>query len=98
METQLFGRLKEFEIVGLPESDTDTVASIYKLIAEREHATTEQFNTVSAIAQKAVTVSGADAVILAGTDFSFVFNETNTNFPCIDGARAHISALIEAMQ
>jgi aspartate racemase len=35
-----------------------------------------------------------DAVILAGTDLSLIFDETNTNFPHIDGARVHIQAIL----
>ena len=35
--------------------------------------------------------------MLAGTDLNLVFNETNTGFPAVDCAVAHIAAIVEEM-
>jgi aspartate/glutamate racemase len=40
---------------------------------------------------------GAEAIILAGTDLSVVFNEETAHFPHIDCARAHIDAILPAL-
>ena len=39
---------------------------------------------------------GAGAILLAGTDLSVLFNESNTPFPCLDCAGAHIRAIMRA--
>jgi aspartate racemase len=38
-----------------------------------------------------------NAIILAGTDLSFVFDESNTDFPHVDGARVHINAIMDEL-
>jgi aspartate racemase len=38
-----------------------------------------------------------DGVILAGTDLSLVFNESNTDFPHVDGARVHLDAIMREL-
>jgi hypothetical protein len=38
-----------------------------------------------------------DAILLAGTDLSFVFGPENTDFPHLDGARVHLDAIMRAV-
>jgi aspartate racemase len=38
-----------------------------------------------------------DAIVLAGTDLALIFDETNTDFPHLDAARAHIRAIVETL-
>ena len=38
-----------------------------------------------------------DAIVLAGTDLSLVFDETNTPFPNVDGAKVHIRAIMREL-
>ena len=38
-----------------------------------------------------------DAIVLGGTDLAFVFNEENTDFPHLDGARVHIGTIMDAL-
>lgn len=97
METELFGRLNGCEIAKLSDKDLDAAADTYKQIVEDGFATEEQFHTISRIARSAIAEGRADAVILAGTDFSFVFNESNADFPHLDGARIHIASLMRAL-
>jgi hypothetical protein len=35
-----------------------------------------------------------DAIVLAGTDLAFVFDQANTDFPHVDGARLHVDAIM----
>ena len=35
-----------------------------------------------------------DAIVLAGTDLSLIFDETNTDFSHVDCAKIHIQAII----
>jgi aspartate racemase len=55
-----------------------------------------------AAAGRAVLVSIAhelpvDAIVLAGTDLALVFDESNTEFPHVDGARVHIDAIVRRL-
>jgi aspartate/glutamate racemase len=38
-----------------------------------------------------------DAILLAGTDLSFIFEPHNTDFPHLDGARSHIEAIMQRL-
>jgi aspartate racemase len=98
METNLFGRLTEVDIVRLSRDDLDTAAVIYRQIVDDGKPSKEQFRALRDIAHRAIAAGGAELVILAGTDLSLVFNEANTDFPHVHGAQVHISALINALQ
>jgi aspartate racemase len=39
-----------------------------------------------------------DAIVLAGTDLSLIFDETNTDFVCVDGAKVHIQAILRELE
>jgi aspartate racemase len=39
-----------------------------------------------------------DAVVLAGTDLSMIFDETNTPFPHVDAAKVHIQAIVRRLR
>lgn len=38
-----------------------------------------------------------DAILLAGTDFSFVFNPENTDFPNLDRSRTHMESKLNRL-
>ncbi|HJZ97821.1 MAG TPA: hypothetical protein VKE70_15025, partial [Candidatus Solibacter sp.] len=38
-----------------------------------------------------------DAIVLAGTDLALVFDESNTEFPHVDGAKVHIDAIVRRL-
>jgi aspartate racemase len=38
-----------------------------------------------------------DAIVLAGTDLALVFDETNIDFPHVDGAKVHIDAILRRL-
>jgi aspartate racemase len=40
--------------------------------------------------------NGVDAILLAGTDRAALFDDSNTPFPHLDCARAHIQAIMRA--
>lgn len=94
METELFGRLRDVaENVPLSPEESEQVGAIYTRIVESEGASPAEFETLSVVAHRMIE-RGADAVLLAGTDLSFVFRPDNTDFPHLDGARTHIEAIM----
>ncbi|MEO8591698.1 MAG: aspartate/glutamate racemase family protein [Candidatus Solibacter sp.] len=39
-----------------------------------------------------------DGIVLAGTDLALIYNESNIDFPCIDGAQVHVQAILRELQ
>jgi aspartate racemase len=95
METRLFGSLSDAVEVILPGSaELDFLSETYKRIVEREAATPEEFAGLRTLAHRLIEKERLDGILLAGTDWSFVFNPQNADFPHVDGARTHIRALM----
>ncbi len=97
METKLFGRLWNQEVVTPEPGEIDTVSGIYQRIVEEERASSEEYATLHALAHTLIAREKLDAILLAGTDLSFVFTPENTDFPHIDGARTHIDAIMQKL-
>jgi aspartate racemase len=98
MQTGLFGRLKEVtEVVSLRTEEVDRVSDIYGEIVRNEKASPVEVEAISALAHTLVEREKLDAVLLAGTDFSFVFGPENTEFPHLDGARVHVDEIMRRL-
>ncbi|HTS37156.1 MAG TPA: aspartate/glutamate racemase family protein [Candidatus Solibacter sp.] len=97
METKLFGRLETVEVVSPSPKEIDRVSDIYVRIVNKAEATKEDFDTLRALAHTLIDRERLDAILLAGTDLSFVFNPENTDFRHVDGARVHIDAIMRRL-
>jgi aspartate racemase len=97
LETKLFGRLEGVDVVTPTASEMDTICGIYQRILEKEGATPEEYATLRGLAHTLIERENLDAILLAGTDFSFVFTPETTDFPHIDGARTHIDAIMRRL-
>jgi aspartate racemase len=97
METRLFGRLQGCDVIGLSSEETDLVSNIYVRIVEEAKVSSGDYGQLRSLAHKVIERENLDAIVLAGTDLAFVFNEENTDFPHLDGARVHIKAIVDAL-
>jgi aspartate racemase len=97
VETKLFGRLGSVDVVPPTPRELDLMSNIYVRIVEEEQASREDYATLRALAHTLIDRERLDAILLAGTDLSFVFNPENTDFPHLDGARAHIDAIMQKL-
>ena len=98
METKLFGRLHScVDVVSPGMQEMDRVSEIYRKIVETEQASPEDYDTLRELACTLVERERLDAILLAGTDLSLVFHPGNTDFPHLDGARAHINAIMNQL-
>lgn len=98
IETGLFGRLQGVTDVIPPRPpEIDKIGDTYKKIVEDEKASREDLEALRSLAHTLVDREHLDAILLAGTDFSFVFQPENTDFPHLDGARVHIEAIMQAL-
>ena len=97
METALFGKLQNQDVIAPKPSETDAVTHIYQRIVEEERTSSEDYARLRALAHSLIEREQLDAILLAGTDLSFVFTPENTDFPNIDGARTHIDAIMHRL-
>ncbi|MHB8816705.1 MAG: aspartate/glutamate racemase family protein [Steroidobacteraceae bacterium] len=98
METKLFGALSDqVEVIVPPGPDLDLIGESYKNIVEKESATPEEVASLRARAHRLIEKERLDGILLAGTDWSFVFNAGNADFPHVDGARTHIQAIMREL-
>jgi len=97
METKLFGRLANVDVVTPSLREVDLLNDIYVRIVREAQAFGEDYETLRAIAHTLIHRERLDAILLAGTDLSFVFNPDNTDFPHVDGARTHIDAIMHKL-
>lgn len=98
IETGLFGRLQQVTEVISPQSkEVDRISSIYGEIVKNERASVSEFEGLRMLAHALIERERLDAIMLAGTDLSFVFDPESTDFPHLDGARTHIDAIMHRL-
>jgi aspartate racemase len=98
VESNLFGKLQGVDVVRPSADDITIIHDTYSQLA-REGAVTDAKRTrLIEIAQSLCDRHSVDAILLAGTDLAVLFNETNTPFPSLDCARAHIEAIVRAVE
>jgi aspartate racemase len=97
METGLFGMLQGCDVIGLKSEETDLVSNVYTRIVEDGRASPADREQLQSLAHRIIERENLNAIILAGTDLSFVFDESNTDFPHVDGARVHIKAIMDEL-
>jgi aspartate/glutamate racemase len=59
--------------------------------------TTTQIDGLRRLARTFIERDGAEAILLAGTDLSTVFDETNIDFPALDCAAVHIRGITKQL-
>ena len=96
MQTGMCGALRDIELVTLQPDELDLVHTTYTQLARSGRASPEQHHSLSELAQRLCARDQAEAIVFAGTDLTLLFNESNTDFPFVDCAAAHIDAVVRA--
>jgi aspartate racemase len=89
VQSRMFGMLEGVEVV-VP----DQLETIHEAYMQTVSGKTEPRETLTRIAHELP----VDAIVLAGTDLAMIFDESNTDFPHVDGAQAHIDAILRAVR
>jgi aspartate racemase len=97
IETKFFGKLGNIDVITPRVEEVDSIAHAYGRIVEDEAASDEDVLRLRGLAHRLIAREHLDAILLAGTDFSSVFNRQNTDFPHVDGARTHIHAIMHEL-
>jgi aspartate racemase len=96
VETRMFGRLSGIDVVMPKPDEIELVQNIYAdVVAAR--STPTQIDGLRRLARTFIERDGAEAILLAGTDLSTVFDPTNIDFPAIDCAAVHIKAITKRL-
>jgi aspartate racemase len=97
IDSDMFGQLPGVEIVKPTPGEIDVIHETYVQLAKDGAGSREQYDLLRGLAHTLCNRDGADAIVLAGTDLSLLFNAENTDFPHIDGARIHILAIMRML-
>jgi aspartate racemase len=97
IESQLFGRVSGVEFRHPLPDEVEFIHETYTEVAQQGKGTEEQWLGLTRIARTLRRRDQVDAILLAGTDLTLLFNETNTDFPHIDCAALHIQQILDAM-
>lgn len=97
IESSLYGMAGDVEIIPPSPDEVDFIHSTYAQLAEKGVGTEEQHRDLMAIAQTLRQRDGVDAIIMAGTDLTVLFNEENTAFPYVDCAALHLRRIVDGL-
>ena len=86
MQSDLFGMVSGVELIRAQAAETDYIHNTYTELVQRGEGSDEQYRALTNLAQTLCSREGVDAIILAGTDLTLLFNESNTHFPHVDCA------------
>jgi aspartate racemase len=95
VESGLFGLLQGVEVIAPAAAEIDFVHQTYLQLVSAGRGSKEQHESLSRLAHALIEREGIDAVILAGTELSLVFNESNTDFPHADCTRLQLAAIVK---
>ncbi|MEA2947339.1 MAG: aspartate racemase [Alphaproteobacteria bacterium] len=96
VETRMFGRLDSVDVVMPKPDEIELIHNTYAdVVAAR--STSTQIDGLRRLAHTFIERDGAEAILLAGTDLSTVFDQTNIDFPAIDCAAVHIRAITQRL-
>jgi aspartate racemase len=97
MDSGLFGMISEVEIVHAHPDERDSIDRVYLELVRQGKGSEEQYRNLSELARTLCSRDRVDTILLAGTDLTLLFNETNTDFPHIDCAALHLRAIIRGL-
>jgi aspartate racemase len=95
IESALFRMAGDVEVVQPPRDEVEYIHRTYLALAQRGEGSEIQYRGLTDLALNFCKRDGLDAILLAGTDLSLIFNEANIQFPSIDCAALHIEAILQ---
>ena len=97
MRAALYGQVGDVEVVSALPEEVETIHSLYLGLLDKATGLDEQHCKLTELAHTILKRDRVDAIVLAGTDLTLVFNESNTDFPYIDCAALHLEAIQDAL-
>jgi len=95
IESVLFGMADGVEVVLPAKNEIEYIHRTYLELAQAGEGSESQHRGLTSLALEFCERDRLDAILLAGTDLSLIFNEANIQFPYIDCAALHIEAILK---
>jgi aspartate racemase len=96
IESDMYGRLPGVTVVRPRAEEIDFIHQAYTEMAHTGSSTNQRRERFVEIAETLQKRDRVQAIVLAGTDFAVMFDKSNTPFPHVDCAGAHIAAILSA--
>jgi aspartate racemase len=97
IESDLFGALSGVEVVRPGAGEVDLIHNTYVDLASTGEASAKKHEKLTALAYHLVDRHAVDTILLAGTDLTLLFNESNTDFPHVDCAALHVQEILKVI-
>ena len=97
IESDFFGALADVEIVRPKPDEIDLIHTTYVELAAAGKGSPEERERLTTVAKTMVERERLDAIILAGTDLTLVFDEGTAEFPCVDCAAPHTREILQRL-
>jgi aspartate racemase len=94
IESDFFGALARIDIVRPRSDEIDVIHTTYVELAAEGKGSPEKRDKLRDVAETLMRRDGVDAIVLAGTDLTLLFDEATAGFPCVDCARAHVEEIL----
>jgi aspartate racemase len=94
IQSALFGFLSDVEVISPEPEEVALIHDIYTELAQTGAASSDHYNQLTSLAHTLCTREKLDAILIAGTDLSLIFNEQNIDFPYIDCAALHLQDIL----
>lgn len=96
VESRLYGALAERTVVKLPAHEEERLFEVYREVAQGK--TTDAYvQELFALGTRTIHAGDAQAIVLAGTDLTSLFEGKSIPFPTIDAVGAHVDAIVDAL-
>jgi aspartate racemase len=97
INSRLFDLLEGTDIVTPAPDEVELIHSCYAELLSARRATNTLHRSLSELAHRLIARERLDAIVLAGTDFAILFNESNTDFPVVDCASLHLKSIADVL-
>jgi aspartate racemase len=97
MQGSLWGQVMDVEVVKAQPDEMKFVGEAYQRLLDTRTPAPGDVDRLREIAAALQKRDGVEAILLAGTDLTVIFDEATAGFPAVDVARPHIDAIVERL-
>jgi aspartate racemase len=94
VESDFFRALADVEIVRPTQQEIDLIHTTYVDLAAGKGSPRKR-DKLTAVAKTLLQRDRVEAIVLAGTDLTLLFDESTADFPCVDCAAAHLKEILK---
>jgi aspartate racemase len=98
IESEFFGALSDVEVVRPRPDEIALIHTMYVELAAAGEGSPEKREELTSIAKTLVQRDAVNAIVLAGTDLTLLFDERTAEFPCVDCAAAHVREILKQLE